>query len=62
MHHLGQRGFTDFKFKDCLFSAVMKNFDHRYYSRLIDALPEPANENTRATPHEVFALSVDSSV
>jgi len=34
----------------------------RYYSRLIHALPEPANENTLAAPHEVFALSVDSSV
>jgi len=28
MHHLGQRGSTDFEFEDCLFSAVMKNFDH----------------------------------
>jgi len=34
----------------------------RYYSRLLDALPEPAKENTLAPPHEVFALSVDSSV
>jgi len=34
----------------------------RYYSRLIQDFGEPAREDTLATPHEVFALPVDSGV
>jgi len=34
----------------------------RYYSRLIQDLREPANENTLAAPYKVFALPVDSGV